>query len=51
MTNILENTTDGFLLVDQEWKFTYLNPEAEVLLARSRDELIGARALGRNSPI
>ena len=42
MTNILENTTDGFFAVDQDWKFTYLNPEAELLLSRSRDELLGA---------
>lgn len=42
MTNILENTTDGFFALDQDWRFTYLNPEAEVLLARGRDELIGA---------
>lgn len=41
LTNILENTTDGFFAVDQEWKFSYLNPEAELLLDRKRDELIG----------
>ena len=42
MKNILENTTDGFFAVDREWKFTYLNPEAEILLERGREELIGA---------
>ncbi|MDQ2824464.1 MAG: response regulator [Verrucomicrobiota bacterium] len=41
MTGILENTTDGFFAVDEEWKFTYVNPEAEALLGRKRDELIG----------
>lgn len=41
LTNILENTTDGFFAVDRQWKFTYLNPEAEKLLARARDDLIG----------
>ncbi len=41
MTNILENTTDGFFALDQDWKFTYLNPEAELLLNRRRDELLG----------
>jgi two-component system cell cycle sensor histidine kinase/response regulator CckA len=41
MTNILENTTDGYFAVDHEWKFTYLNPEAEVLLGRKREQLIG----------
>jgi PAS domain S-box-containing protein len=42
MKNILENTTDGFFAVDSEWRFTYLNAEAEVLLDRGRDDLIGA---------
>ncbi len=42
MTNILENTTDGYFVIDAEWKFTYVNPEAEVLLGRQRDELYGA---------
>jgi two-component system cell cycle sensor histidine kinase/response regulator CckA len=41
MANILENTTDGFFALDHKWKFTYLNPEAEMLLGRKRDELIG----------
>ncbi|MFL6516343.1 MAG: response regulator [Chthoniobacterales bacterium] len=41
MANILENTTDGFFAVDENWKFTYANAQAEVLLARGRDELIG----------
>jgi PAS domain S-box-containing protein len=40
LTNILENTTDGFFALDREWKFTYLNPEAEKLLERRRDDLI-----------
>ena len=42
MKNILENTTDGFFAVDGEWRFTYLNAEAEVLLDRGREDLIGA---------
>ena len=41
LTSILENTTDGFFAVDCEWKFTYLNSEAERLLSRKRDDLIG----------
>src|SRR4051812_42142580 len=41
LTDILENTTDGFFAVDHEWKFTYLNPEAERLLDRRRDDIIG----------
>ncbi|MDQ2918873.1 MAG: response regulator [Verrucomicrobiota bacterium] len=42
MTSILENTTDGFFAVDANWKFAYLNPEAEILLGRKRSELLGA---------
>ena len=42
MTNVLENTTDGFFSLDREWKFTYLNCEAEVLLETTRAQLIGA---------
>src|SRR4030081_1356235 len=41
LTNILENTTDGFFAVDPEWEFTYLNSEAEKLLERQRDDLLG----------
>jgi two-component system, cell cycle sensor histidine kinase and response regulator CckA len=41
MANILENTTDGFFAVDEEWKFSYANSQAEVLLGRKRAELVG----------
>jgi PAS domain S-box-containing protein len=41
MTNILENTTDGFFAVDSEWKLTYLNAEAETMVGRKRGELLG----------
>ena len=41
MTNILENTTDGFFAVDSEWKLTYLNAEAETMVGRARNELLG----------
>lgn len=41
LRDILENTTDGFIALDFAWRFTYVNPEAERLLGRSRDELLG----------
>jgi two-component system, cell cycle sensor histidine kinase and response regulator CckA len=41
LRDILENTTDGFIALDFAWRFTYVNPEAERLLGRSRDELMG----------
>ena len=41
MTNILENTTDGFFAVDSDWELTYLNAEAEKIIGRKREELLG----------
>jgi len=42
MKNILENTSDGFFAVDQNWNFTHVNAEAETLLQRGRGQLYGA---------
>ncbi len=42
LSNILENTTDGFFAVDAAWNITYMNAEAELLLARRREEILGA---------
>ncbi|MGE5523798.1 MAG: PAS domain S-box protein [Rhodospirillaceae bacterium] len=39
--NILESITDAFFAVDRNWRFTYVNREAERLLRRSRNELLG----------
>jgi PAS domain S-box-containing protein len=39
--NILESITDAFFAIDHQWRFTYLNPQAEQLLRRTADELIG----------
>ncbi|MCA1717538.1 MAG: PAS domain S-box protein [Actinobacteria bacterium] len=39
--NILESITDAFFALDSEWRFTYLNSEAERLLQGSREELLG----------
>ena len=36
----LESMSDAFLTLDFEWRFTYLNPQAESILGRNRDELI-----------
>lgn len=41
MVDILENTSDGFVAFDREWRFTYLNRRAEAMLGRSREELLG----------
>ncbi|WP_196358198.1 PAS domain S-box protein [Nodosilinea nodulosa] len=37
----LESMTDAFYLLDDQWRFTYLNAEAERVLRRPPGELIG----------
>jgi len=38
---ILESITDAFVALDEDWTLTYVNAQAEALLERSRDELLG----------
>ena len=38
---VLEAMPAGFYSLDREWRFTYVNAEAERLLGRPRDELLG----------
>jgi PAS domain S-box-containing protein len=39
--NILESITDGFFALDQDWRFTYVNPQAERILERTPGDLLG----------
>jgi PAS domain S-box-containing protein len=39
--NILESINDAFFALDADWNFTYLNNQAEVLLKRTREEILG----------
>ncbi|MDB9401712.1 PAS domain-containing protein [Microcystis aeruginosa CS-567/02-A1] len=41
ITNILESITDAFFALDQDWRFTYINSQAERLLQKSKNELLG----------
>ena len=41
ITIILESITDAFLAVDHDWRFTYLNTQAERILRRPRAALLG----------
>ena len=41
MTDILEKTSDGFFAVDRNWRFTFINPQAEKLLGQRREALLG----------
>ncbi len=40
LTTTLESITDGFFTLDRQWRFTYLNREAEKTLGYSRRQLI-----------
>jgi PAS domain S-box-containing protein len=37
----LESISDAFFTLDQQWRFTYLNSQAELLLSHNRDDLMG----------
>jgi PAS domain S-box-containing protein len=39
--SLLENATDGFLVYDSEFQFTYLNGDGERLLGKPKTELLG----------
>jgi two-component system NtrC family sensor kinase len=41
LTRLLESITDAFFTLDHNWRFTYLNPQAERALFKSRSELLG----------
>ena len=38
---ILESIKDAFVSVDRDWRFAYVNPQAEVLLGHPRETLLG----------
>ena len=40
-TRVLEAMSAAFVSLDRDWRFTYVNAEAERLLGRPRDELLG----------
>ena len=44
MAATLESMTDAFYMLDTEWRFTYINREAERILNRPREELLGKKA-------
>lgn len=41
MARILETVTDGFFVVDRHWRFSYVNAQAERMLFRKREDLLG----------
>ena len=54
LARLLETMSDAFFRLDREWRFTYINSQAERLLFRGRAELLGRNVWdefpdGRNS--
>jgi PAS domain S-box-containing protein len=39
----LESMSDAFFTLDRDWRFTYLNPQAEAILKRRREDLLGKK--------
>jgi PAS domain S-box-containing protein len=50
LTTTLQSITDGFFLLDPDWRFTFLNQRAEQLLERSADDLLGKSVWEEFSP-
>ncbi len=41
LSNTLESITDAFITVDRDWRYTYINRQAERLLGQQRDTMLG----------
>ncbi|MFU8877818.1 MAG: EAL domain-containing protein [Wenzhouxiangellaceae bacterium] len=42
LATMLESITDGFVAFDHQWRYTYVNVEAQRLLGKSADQLYGS---------
>ncbi len=45
MVTVMESITDGVFMVDREWRYTYVNPQAAQMLAADPVSLIGSNSL------
>lgn len=41
ITNILNSITDGFVSLDKDWRYTYVNSKAEEILGKQKSDLLG----------
>jgi len=41
VTSVFESITDGFVSLDSQWRFIYVNCEAEHLMGRPKEQLLG----------
>jgi PAS domain S-box-containing protein len=51
LTTTLESISDAFFTLDTDWRFTYLNSQAERLLRRQKHSLLGRNLWKEFSPI
>lgn len=42
MVTVMESITDGVFMVDREWRYTYVNPQAAQMLAADPASLVGS---------
>lgn len=45
MVTMMESITDGVFMVDREWRYTYVNPQAGQMLAAEPASLIGSHSM------
>ena len=43
---ILESMSDGFVAIDREWRYTYVNRVAEQMARLPREEMLGRTVVG-----
>lgn len=43
LAETLENISDAFMLLDADWRYLFLNAQAEALIGRSRHDLLGKK--------
>jgi len=41
LTSVLDTMPSGFFVLDEDWRFAFLNPASEVMLRRRPDSLVG----------
>ncbi len=41
LTNVLQSVTDAYFALDRDWRFSYVNPQAEIMTGRNRSDLLG----------
>ena len=41
--SVLESITDGFFILDRELRFAYVNPQAALMMERTREDLVGEK--------